>query len=496
MSEPRLVALYARVSTEEQAREGQSLATQVSRLSHYASSRGFENTRVFKDEGHSARDMNRPALKRLISLIKENRVEAVCTMAVDRLSRNLLDMLRFIELCENHRTAFVCTSMNFDTSSPIGRMTLQVLAAFAEFERTMIASRVRSNMHEIVKRKRRFLSSPPFGYILDGDGIMQVVESEATWVRAAADMYLGGHGFREIARWLNQSEAPRTRRGNLWSPSSVKAMLSNPAYTGTLVWGRRQTDNHGKTTWRDEDEWTVAHHAHTAILDRERWDAMAERMHKARNRGGLHRSRSRLAGLVRCGHCGAKMVSRNYSNRGPNRGRRIYVCSTYQKKGRCRFNYAFADDLEAQVLEALALASPDLPGPDVCSASAVQRQSTADMADSLGRIERRLRRLVEGYEEGAITADELAKARRRLEAQRSCVASRTLPRESACTKQAGRQDPAVPEFLAWLWCEARIGLLHRFLELVLESCIIADRELSEVRLSSNLVSPKSNEDYL
>ena len=245
MSQQRLVALYARVSTEEQAKEGQSLATQISRLSHYALSRGFDNTRVFVDDGYSAKSMNRPALKELLSLIREGRVAAVCTMAVDRLSRNLLDMLKFVELCEQHDTSFICTALNFDTSSPIGRMTLQMLAAFAEFERAMIASRVRSNMHEIVREKRRFLSSPPFGYAFDSEGVLRIVEPEARWVRAAVDMYLGGRGYREIARWLNRSGAPRTRRGNPWSPSSVKAMLANRTYRHRSL-GRRCTDSRGR----------------------------------------------------------------------------------------------------------------------------------------------------------------------------------------------------------------------------------------------------------
>lgn len=433
MSQQRLVALYARVSTEEQAKEGQSLATQISRLSHYALSRGFDNTRVFVDDGYSAKSMNRPALKELLSLIREGRVAAVCTMAVDRLSRNLLDMLKFVELCEQHDTSFICTALNFDTSSPIGRMTLQMLAAFAEFERAMIASRVRSNMHEIVREKRRFLSSPPFGYAFDSEGVLRIVEPEARWVRAAVDMYLGGRGYREIARWLNRSGAPRTRRGNPWSPSSVKAMLANRTYTGTVVWGRRCTDSRGRVVRKNEDEWTVAADVHAPIIGRAKWDAVMERMQSARNKGGIHRSYSRLAGLVRCGHCGCKMVSRNYGNCGPNRGRRIYVCSGYQKKGICRFNYVFADVLEDEVLKCLSLVSPDLPGPGSHS-------------------------------------------------------------ETAATD--GNQGCSVPGFLSWLWHEADIRLLHRFLELVLECCVVADRRLEEVRMSSRLISPMHSQDCL
>lgn len=461
MGQPRFVALYARVSTEEQAREGQSLATQISRLSHYALSRGFDNTRVFVDDGYSAKNMNRPALSELLSLIREGRVEAVCTMAVDRLSRNLLDMLKFIELCEQHNTSFICTALNFDTSSPIGRMTLQMLAAFAEFERSMIASRVKSNMHEIVRQKRRFLSCPPFGYALDVDRTLKIVESEAHWVRAAADLYLGGRGYREIARWLNESGAPRTRKGNSWSPSSVKAMLANRTYTGTVVWGRRCTDAKGRVAWKAEDEWTVARDAHPPIIDQKKWNAVVERMHSGRNRGGIHRSRSRLAGLVQCGYCGSKMVSRIYSNRGPNRNRRIYVCSAYQKKGACRFNYIFADNLEAEVLRCLSVVSPDLPSPRLAQP---------------------------GAHSGTVTEQR--------ETQAPDRTGQMLQTRCEATIEHGDTGASVPGFLSWLWNEADISTLHRFLELVLECCVVTDRELEEVRISPRHMSPKHNQDYL
>jgi site-specific DNA recombinase len=78
--------------------------------------------------------MNRTQMKKLMRLIKQNQVAVVATVAVDRLSRNLLDMLQFIELCERHKTAYVYAALNFDTSTPIGRIVLQILAAFAEFE--------------------------------------------------------------------------------------------------------------------------------------------------------------------------------------------------------------------------------------------------------------------------------------------------------------------------------------------------------------------------
>lgn len=483
MRRPRVVALYARVSTDEQAREGESLNTQVARLHHYAASRGFESVEVFKDEGHSAKDLNRPALTRLITLIERGEVEAVCTIAIDRLSRNLLDMLRFIELCERYDTSFVCTAINFDTSTPIGRMTLQMLAAFAEFERAMIATRVRSTMNEIVRQKKRHLSSPPFGYRQSKSGELEIVESEALWIRKAASLYLSGYGYRWIARWLNGSGAPRTRRGNQWSPSSVKAMLSNRTYTGTVVWGRRCTDSQGRVVAKDESEWIVAPDAHAPIIDLTTYEMMSRRAQSMRSRGGIHRSHSRLAGLLRCGHCNGSMVSRKYGNKGPSKDQRIYVCSNYQKKGGCWFNYMPMNDLDEEVRRCLSAISADLREPV---------RSSAEMACSESvDIDRRLRRAVEAYEEGVLTSAELARERTRLEAQRS----RVMPRVQQ-TQDSTTQEPSVPDRLSWLWNEAPISALHRFLQLVIDCCVVTDRRLTEVRLSSLLLPPRHKQGSL
>lgn len=427
MEQSRVTALYARVSTDEQAREGQSLPTQVSRLTHYALSRGLDKIEVFKDEGCSAKDMNRPELKRLVDMVQQGKVGTVCTVAVDRLSRNLLDMLQFVQLCEQHRTSFVCTAANFDTSTPIGRMTLQILAAFAEFERSMIASRVRSTMREIVKQERRHLSSAPFGYANGATGKLEIIESEAKWVRDAASMFLTGHGYRAIARWLNQSGAPRTRRGNLWSPGSVKAMLTNSVYAGVVTWGRRSTDSRGRVILNDESQWVVASGAHPPILSPKTWNSVQRRVSSARVRQRVCQTRSKLSGFIKCGHCGNRMVSRRYSNKGPNKDRRIYVCSTYQKKGGCWFNYVFADNIERQVLRCLSTVAPILEGPD-----------------------------------------------------------QTQPLD----------DLSTPGFLVWLWQEAELPVLRRFLEMVLDCCIVTNRQPEEIRISGELVLPKYSKDSL
>ena len=101
MVQDRITALYARVSTEEQAREGQSIENQIDRLTAYAKFQGWQNVQVFADYGESAKNMDRPEMQRLLKLIKRKKVAVVATMAVDRLSRDLLDMLHSSSCARN-----------------------------------------------------------------------------------------------------------------------------------------------------------------------------------------------------------------------------------------------------------------------------------------------------------------------------------------------------------------------------------------------------------
>ena len=117
-------------------------------------------------------------------------------------------------------------------------MVLQILAAFAEFERSMIATRVKSNMMDIAQKQNRYMAIPPYGYEFDEHKNLVVVPEEAEWVRAMADRFIAGHGYRGVARWLNELGV-KTRKGNQWYSSTVRQILTNETYTGSLVWKNR-----------------------------------------------------------------------------------------------------------------------------------------------------------------------------------------------------------------------------------------------------------------
>jgi site-specific DNA recombinase len=481
----RIAALYARVSTDEQAREGQSIESQIDRLSAYAKFQGWQDVQVFCDEGYSAKDMARPEMQRLIGLIKSHRVSVVATMAVDRLSRDLLDMLQFVDLCEEHGAAYVCAALNFDTGTPIGRMVLQILAAFAEFERSMIASRVKTNMYDLAQKKKRYMAVPPFGYEFDDAKELVVIPEEAEWIRRAADRFISGYGYRDVARWLNDHDV-LTRRGYAWESSSVRQTLTNELYIGRLIWNRRYYDKAGKMRWRDPDEWIVHDDAHPAILSEQQWEEIQARITRRMPRGGSTRLKYRLSGLLRCGECGAGMVSRRYGSKGPHRMRYIFVCNAYQKKATCRFHYVFVDEADSQVYEALEqFAGGDIAIP-LADLERVAQVAELDYNRRMAAIDNRMQRQIQAWENGLIGERDLKLARDRLEHERVLLSQERETAELPTEDGVRANVLAESRSLLWLWDNSELPVLQDGLRRLLDHIVVRDGRVAELCISDEL----------
>lgn len=490
----RITALYARVSTDEQSREGYSIDTQVEKLKAYATFQGWTNIELFIDSGYSAKDMRRPEMQRLIKLIKAGRVAVVATLFVDRLSRNLLDMLKFIELCEQHKTSFVCASLNFDTSTPIGRMVLQILAAFAEFERAMISTRVKENMKEIAQKQKRYLSTPPFGYEFDEEKNLVIVPDEAEWVRKAADMFIAGYGYRAVAKFLNENGV-KTKKGGDWHSTTVRGMLTNELYIGTVIWNRRYYDKQGRQHWRDESEWIVSENAHPAILTMDQWNEISKRIKRKVPRGGQKQSKYRLSGLIKCAYCGATMVSRRYGNQGPHRNRFIFVCSNYQKNGGCRFNYIFIDEAENEVYQAIDELSRGL-----INISDEQLQEASESQEQEFRrreaaIDQKFQRQIQAYENGLISDRDLRIARERVEKERELLRQQweraTLPKKNEIMDAIKKEAMQ----LLWLWNHGELAVIQNSLRLLINKIVALDGKILDIELNQELFTPDFNRYY-
>lgn len=414
-----MIAAYIRVSTDEQADKGNSLYEQQERLSSYCKAMGWEPPIFFIDDGYSAKDMNRPAIKKLLDEVKQNKVKIILTTKLDRFSRNLLELLQTIKFLQEHDCNFVSASESFDTSTAVGRMTLQLLGTFAEFERERISERVRDNMISLAKNTNKALTKPCYGYdVVDGNYVVN--EDEARFVRMMFDLAEQGHGHRMIAKILNDSGST-TKQGKPWDQINVKRLMQNDTIAGRMVYNKRQSKN-GKTVFRDKKEWVVKDGNHPAIITPERFEKVQEIM-RSRSRAGKHADSETylLSGLVKCAHCGKNMKGNTARY---NRADRKYIyyryiCSSYTRGYECKYHAVHRDDLEQLIInkikEIAASSSKELK-------LSVTNSSHVDeikyIKEQLLRIDKRMQKQIEAYENDLISAEDLKAARKRVETER------------------------------------------------------------------------------
>ncbi|MCJ8013384.1 recombinase family protein [Paenibacillus sp. KQZ6P-2] len=406
------VALYCRVSTDEQAREGVSLDEQQERLKAYCRAMGWsDHVQVFVDDGFSAKNLDRPELKRLIQAVKNGSVSRIMVTKLDRMSRRLLDLLNLIDLFQDYEVSFVSISESFDTNTPSGRLTLQVLGAVAEFERERIRERVFENMFHAANTGK-WLTQSPYGYDLV-DKSLVINDKEAEIVRRVYDLYLNeGLGFYSIAKGLNEEGVPSRQRKE-WSIRAIKLMLTNPAYKGTLVWNRKDSS---KSQRKDKDiaEWVTVEDCLPIIIEKSVWERVQNRMGQITMAPRAKSSPHLLGGLLRCGKCGSGM-SIGFSG-SPSKRYRVYRCSANKNKGTCTSKQYRADSVEEWFKEGLVQLMEDTSGIlMIMVKDAAVKSEREQLEQKVNTAKARYKRKIEAYTSGLIELEDLNEEKERLD---------------------------------------------------------------------------------
>ncbi|XZE56697.1 recombinase family protein [Planctomycetaceae bacterium SH139] len=327
-------AIYTRKSTTEGLEQDfNTLDAQRESGSAYIASQRHEGwTEIetqYDDGGFTGGNMDRPALQCLLKDIEDKKIDCVVVYKVDRLSRSLLDFSRIMDTLDKAGCSFVSVTQQFNTCSSMGRLTLNILLSFAQFEREIISERTRDKMGA-ARRKGKYVGGRPIlGYDLNRETKRLVVnEVEAVRVRRIFDLYLehkgliptvdaiGELGWR-TKLWVTKSG--RTVGGVPFNKNSLHALLTNRIYMG-------------KVTYRDE----VYEGEHDAIVDPELFELVQKQLHGNRINAGdrLHgRSAGILAGLLYCSKCNAAMVHTTSSLRRDSKRYRYYVCGKATKRG-------------------------------------------------------------------------------------------------------------------------------------------------------------------
>ncbi len=347
--ETKRYAVYTRKSTTAGlAQEFSSLDAQREACEAYVRRQpgwSLVNAR-YDDGGFTGANIERPAFQRLLADAEAGRIDVVVVYKVDRLSRSLLDFARVMERFAKAGASFVSITQNFSTADAMGRLTLNMLMSFAEFEREMIGERTRDKM-AAARRKGKWTGGPvPLGYTVK-DKHLHVLELEAVLVREVFQLYLEERSLLSVVRLLNLrhretkrhiSGTERLREARSWNKGDVLRSLRNPVYAGLM---RSPEGLH-------EAE-------HTAVVDRvtfERVQALlnaGERTWKGngRNPGYI------LRGILRCACCGSAFTTA--STRKGKHEYRYYRCVKRDKEGReaCPSAPLPADAIEAHVIARL-----------------------------------------------------------------------------------------------------------------------------------------------
>ena len=227
------VALYTRVSTEDQAKEGFSLDAQEERLLAYCKARGWEVADKYVDDGHSGRSVKRPAYQRMMS--EKDRWDAILVIKMDRIHRNARNFMEMMDNLQKWKKDFVSATESLDTSTAMGRFVMDIIQRIAQLESEQIGERVYMGMSQKAKNGEGILGSPtPYGYRLV-DEKFTIIEPEADVVREIFQRYCGGESLEDLRRYLSR-RGILTRLGNEWSKMSLAHVLHNPIYVGTLRW--------------------------------------------------------------------------------------------------------------------------------------------------------------------------------------------------------------------------------------------------------------------
>jgi site-specific DNA recombinase len=345
VSKPGRCAIYTRKSTEYNLELAfNSLDAQREACEAYIKSQAHEGWRLiagrYDDGAFSGASLERPALQQLLADVRSGKIDIVLVYKVDRLTRSLADFAKLIELFDAHGVSFVSVTQSFNTSSSMGRLTLNVLLSFAQFERELIGERVRDKI-AASKRKGLWVGGPvPLGYAAVDKKIV-VVPVEAEAVRTIFARYLALGSIRALAEELDR-QGIRSKRRRL---SNGRTVGGGRFGVGALAYLLKNRFYIGEVGYRGE----VHPGDHVPILDRDLFEAAQARLaaQAVQRRCRLRGSPAILSGRL-CDHRGNRM-SPSHANKGGVRYR--YYVSQAGLQG--KVGRVPAAEIEALVVTAL-----------------------------------------------------------------------------------------------------------------------------------------------
>jgi site-specific DNA recombinase len=460
-------AVYARVSTDRQERN-QTIDSQLTALRDWARANRHElaEAHVFRDEGYSGSRLDRPALDRLRDAVRDAAIDIVAVYSPDRLARKYASQVLLLEEFRRAGCAVVFL-LHPISDDPNDQLLLQIQGAIAEYERAVLADRFRRGKLQKARAGHAVHARAPYGYrfVPQHDGVparLIIDEAEAEVVRQAYAWFIEDRlSLRQLLRRLNFGPwSPRSGR-RPWSASTVHHILSDPVYTGTAYANRyeyvaaktprvRSSEAAARTSrcLKPKEQWIAI--PVPALVDQDTWKRAQDQL--ARNARLAFRNNAKhnylLRCLMTCGTCGRSMHGRT-SLSGNGNVHQYYSCAGKDRilsarETACPQPPIKARDIEHAVWDHVAALLRD-PARLVAQ---FERFVTGDggmardkacgqqLSARLSRMEQADRRLIDAYQAGVLSLEELADRRQQLASQRRAVEQQQKHHHQLCQERA------------------------------------------------------------
>lgn len=418
-------AIYTRKSTDENLdMEFNSLDAQREAGEAFVASQKSEGwicmPDKYDDGGYTGGNIERPALKRLMKDIEAGQVDCIVVYKVDRLSRSLMDFASLIQVFDRHNISFVSVTQQFNTTTSMGRLTLNILLSFAQFEREIISERTRDKIAATRRKGKWSGGTPMLGYDVDPRGRRLLVnEDEAARVRGIFELYLQQESLTETIRELDarqwttkrwNTQSGHVRGGNRFTKALLFKLLTNVIYLG-------------KITYKDE----VHAGEHPAIVDATIFERVQHLLKRNGSNGGsLVRNQfgALLKGILRCASCDCGMVH-THTTRQKNKRYRYYVCQNAQDRGwkNCPAPSVPAPEIERLVTDEIRAIGED-PSLLADTLAEVRQRTEKDITEfsaekkalenELKKYEAEVRKLTTKIGKGECVTDQMADVQERI----------------------------------------------------------------------------------
>ncbi|MGY0692933.1 recombinase family protein [Virgibacillus sp. FSP13] len=377
------IAIYIRVSTFEQAKEGYSIAAQKERLTAYCTAQGWDNYKFYVDEGVSAKDTKRPELQKLFKDMHQGKINMILVYRLDRFTRKVIDLHKMLEEMDNYNCAFKSATEPYDTSTAMGRMFITIVAALAQWEAENLSERVKMALEEKVSSGER-VGGIPFPYDLGDDETLVVNERRTKITLDIIDKIKSGMSSESVAAFLNKTNNDKPT----WRAQTVLRILRNPAL-------------YGATRWNDK----IYDDTHKGIMTKEEFNKLQLILSdRTQHRRREVKNNYIFQGVISCPNCGRTLSVNRYIRKradGSEHQFAMYRCQPCEKAKKFNKNIS-----ERKILEALYDYMKDV---NITNIEHVEQNDESVYADQLKQVERKREKYQRGWAADLVSDDEFKK---------------------------------------------------------------------------------------